>query len=217
MKINTINKFILDLFKNPSSFLELKKWYYYYKRKDIKTPLDYKIPWMTFGAIEYLSDYLQQNMEVFEYGSGGSTLFFSNKVKKIVSIEHDRNWYDYEINVLSKLKNLELNLVLPEDTGRLKNYRKNYNNKFFDNYVNIIDNYEEFDVIIVDGRQRNDCFKKAIKHIKKNGIIIFDNFDREYYQKSLKYINKNDFDIMNFHGFVPFGTMQSLTTILKRK
>jgi len=216
MKTKSQIKFIIDLLNNPKSLLELKKWYFYYKQKD-KSPLDYKIPWMTFSAIDYLSNYLKKDMELFEYGSGGSTLFFAERVRKIISIEHDKSWYEYEIKILDELNNLELHLIEPDENGIYKNKRDGYQNLYFDNYVNTIDKYDMFDVIIVDGRQRNICFKKALQHIKKNGIIVFDNFDRSYYQKSLDLINDNDFEIINCKGFVPFGTMQSLTTIFQKK
>lgn len=218
MKIKLIKKFVIDIMLNPLSFFELKKWYYYYKLKDQNTPLDHKIPWMTFGAIKYLNKYLNKEMNVFEYGSGGSTLFFSDKANHIISIEHDKDWYNYELEQLSKLNNLNLNLIIPETEGTLINYQKNYSNMYFDNYVNSIDIYDEkFDLIVVDGRQRNDCFKKALSKVKNGGIIVFDNFDREYYQKSLDDDAVNNFDILNFRGFVPFGTMQSLTTIFIKK
>jgi hypothetical protein len=217
MRINTISKFVTDIITNPISIIELPEWYKYQKEKDIKSPFDFKIPWMTFGAIKYLDKYLDKNMTIFEYGSGGSTIFFSERVKKIISIEHDSAWYDYEINILNKLENVELNLILPENKGKLINYRKGYGSSFFDNYVNLIEQYNiKFDVIIVDGRQRNDCFKKAIQKIAHDGIIVFDNFDREYYKKSMDFININEFEVLNFKGFVPFGNMQSLTTIFRK-
>jgi hypothetical protein len=217
MKIKTLKRFIMDIFKNPASITELKKWYHYYSKKNEKSPLDYKIPWMTFSAIDYLEKNLTKDMNVFEYGSGGSTLFFSQRVNTITSIEHDKGWYDYELNILSKLNNLELKLIVPQLNGRLLNHGKDYENMYFDNYVNSIDDYEDkFDLIIVDGRQRNECFKKAILKVKCGGVIVFDNFDREHYQKSLECVNATDFEILSFYGFVPFGTMQSLTTIFKK-
>ena len=41
-----------------------------------KRPLDLEIPWFSYAAIDFLEDYLQPEMSVFEYGTGGSTLFF---------------------------------------------------------------------------------------------------------------------------------------------
>jgi predicted O-methyltransferase YrrM len=216
MKITTVMKFVYDILKNPSSLIELNKWWFYYKQKD-KSPLNYEIPWMTFKAIDYLSKYLKPEMEIFEWGSGGSTLFFAKRVKKVISIEHDKKWFCYETDLLKKYKNIELHLIEPQKTGIYENKRKEYKGLYFDQYVNSIEKYDKFDVIVIDGRQRNLCLKKAINHIKKGGIIVFDNFDRKYYKKSLMFVNNNMFERIDCYGFVPFGTMQSLTTIFRRK
>ena len=34
------------------------------------------IPWVTHGAKKWLDSYLKKDMKVFEWGSGGSTLYF---------------------------------------------------------------------------------------------------------------------------------------------
>lgn len=55
-------------------------------------------------------------MIVFEYGSGGSTLFFQKYVKKIISIEHNRIWYKKMLKFLRK-KDISFNsyfLIEPE-------------------------------------------------------------------------------------------------------
>ena len=49
-------------------------------------------PWITFPAIEFLERTLTRDMRVFEYGAGGSTLFFATRVKEVVSIEHEGAW-----------------------------------------------------------------------------------------------------------------------------
>src|SRR3954447_6175598 len=59
-----------------------------------KTPLDLEIPWFSYAAIDFLENFLQPHMTVCEYGSGGSTLFFSRRVKSVVSIEDNRTWFD---------------------------------------------------------------------------------------------------------------------------
>src|SRR4051812_37225534 len=56
------------------------------------SPMKDEVPWMTFGAIEFLQRALREDMVVFEYGSGGSTLFFANRVRRLVTIEHDPEW-----------------------------------------------------------------------------------------------------------------------------
>ncbi|MDM8553380.1 hypothetical protein QUF75_01435 [Desulfococcaceae bacterium HSG7] len=59
-----------------------------------KTPLKDVQPWIAFGAIRFLEKHLHEDMHVFEYGIGGSTLFFAKRVKAVVSIEHDKEWYE---------------------------------------------------------------------------------------------------------------------------
>ena len=41
-----------------------------------------------------IEKYLSPETIMLEYGSGGSTLYFSKFVKEYYSIEHDKKWYD---------------------------------------------------------------------------------------------------------------------------
>ena len=52
-----------------------------------KTPLDLEVPWFSYAAIDFLDGFLRPGMMVCEYGSGGSTLFFSKRVRSVVSID----------------------------------------------------------------------------------------------------------------------------------
>jgi protein-L-isoaspartate O-methyltransferase len=49
---------------------------------------------MNYSVVEFLRQRLTKNMLLFEYGSGYSTLFFSKLVKKVVSVEYDKDWYE---------------------------------------------------------------------------------------------------------------------------
>jgi hypothetical protein len=53
-----------------------------------RNPLDDQIPWITFEARHFVERVLTPESIVFEYGSGGSTLF-SKRVKQVISVEHD--------------------------------------------------------------------------------------------------------------------------------
>ncbi len=59
-----------------------------------KSPIETELPWISLGAIKFLKKYLRNDMVIFEWGSGGSTLFFSKLVEKIVSFESHSNWYE---------------------------------------------------------------------------------------------------------------------------
>src|SRR3989338_9718172 len=49
-------------------------------------------PLVTFEAREWMDSFLNKNMKMFEWGSGGSTLFLADKVKTLVSIEPNPEW-----------------------------------------------------------------------------------------------------------------------------
>src|ERR1035437_5170281 len=62
-------------------------------RKDYPKTITDFVPWMNFNAISLLNKYLTKDMTVFEWGSGSSTLFLSQRVYKVISIEHNKEWY----------------------------------------------------------------------------------------------------------------------------
>ena len=55
--------------------------------------LDDGRPWVAFSAIRFLEQVIGPQSRVFEYGSGGSTLFFSRRARQAVSVEHQSDWY----------------------------------------------------------------------------------------------------------------------------
>ena len=57
--------------------------YWWINLRSNKSPLIDKRPWISFGAILFLEKILKKDMQVYEYGSGGSTLFFAQRVKCI--------------------------------------------------------------------------------------------------------------------------------------
>ena len=38
-------------------------------------------------AFDWIEEYIKPNMSVFEYGSGPSTEYFSDRAKKVISVE----------------------------------------------------------------------------------------------------------------------------------
>ena len=81
------------------------------------------IPWYTFDAIEFLKQNLTKNHIIFEFGCGASTLFFTSKVKKVISLESNRRWFEIITSILKNSGDFLLE----------KNYFSVKNHKFFDN------------------------------------------------------------------------------------
>src|SRR5215470_11966850 len=52
------------------------------------------LPWYTYPAIEFISQFDFSSKSVFEYGSRNSTLFWSRLSTSVTSVEHDPKWLE---------------------------------------------------------------------------------------------------------------------------
>lgn len=149
------------------------------------------IPWYTYPAIEYISQFDLTAMNIFEYGCGNSSLFWASRAKKVVSIENNQEWYN---KILDKApENLEL---LLRDTR--------------EEYINCIDDFDlKFDIIVIDGAYRYDTSEKALSRISSNGLIIIDNSDRavafDEYSSATRLLRKEGFIQADMSGFGPLN------------
>jgi len=190
------------------------------------------VPWITHEARKYLDTIVKPGMRVFEWGSGGSTVYFGTKWAEVITIEHDKVWHGevaVEIETLG-LTNCKLHLVIAE-AGRLEvhadpywpdNYFEphpdnTFHNSNFKRYVSTIDRFAPgyFDIIMVDGVSRGACLKHAEPKLKKGGYLIWDNSDRLYDNKhTLKLFERWDRAV--FWGFGPLNAYKWETTIWRK-
>jgi SAM-dependent methyltransferase len=211
-RLKLLLTFLKFLLTHPKSFRYLGKWMKYQFFTKNRDNISTGLPWMNLEIIEWLDKYLKKEMLLFEWGAGGSTIFYAARVNKVISIEYDEAYFGFVQGRLEEKENVELILTPPQETGKLKSFYPEFAGSFFDNYVQTIDAHPDhyFDVIVVDGRQRNACFRSALKKLKPDGIIVFDNFDREIYRKSQYY---PDIAFLTFEGLVPFNTALGTTAI----
>jgi SAM-dependent methyltransferase len=141
-----------------------------------KTPLDLELPWFSYAAIDFLEEYLDPNMSVCEYGSGGSTLFFARRTRSVFSIENDPSWFDLVSRRLQVQSCGNVTMQLhPFDFKNPAGFE-------YSAYLHAIPD-GRFDVIVVDGCEewvpvRPACFEKAEARIKPGGIVVVDDSRR---------------------------------------
>ncbi|MBF6597701.1 MAG: hypothetical protein ITF98_05680 [Fermentimonas sp.] len=197
-----------------------------------KTTLSLGLPWMTYDAIDFLKEITSAEKNVFEWGSGGSTLFLATRCKHVITIEHDKEWSKILKEKLNKLdiENVTLQEIEGERIDNFFNLNPENADDFvskelkssglsYEKYVKAIDQYNNnhFDIIVVDGRVRNACIKRAIPHIKKGGYLIVDNSDRSYYLSEFNFLNnQNEWKKNEFVGPVFFQHAFSKTSIFKK-
>ena len=129
-------------------------------------------PWVTFQALDFIETYVQPNMKVFEWGSGGSTLWFQEKGCKVNAYEHHEEWYEL---VKSKLSN--------DNKVHYKTLTKGYTIPPAE--------ISSCDIIVIDGRERVACAEQIIElakdgKIKEGALVLFDDSNRQRYSEVLK-------------------------------
>src|SRR5262249_25669747 len=148
------------------------------------SPLKDARPWIPFAAIRFLERTLTKDMRVFEYGSGGSTLFFGERVREVVSIEHDPRWFETVTNVVRQRGWMHCTVEVieprddptavrrdPSDATSYLSSDAMYLGQSFRKYASSIDRYPDryFDLIQIDGRARPSCFLHSLPKVKIGG------------------------------------------------
>jgi hypothetical protein len=208
------------LLTHPTHAFYLREW----GRTIWSNALRDRKPWVTFSARTWLDRNLHSDMDVFEFGSGGSTTYFCSRVRKVTSVEHDMQWYDMVKTILgeSKVQNLEYNYRAAEISqansgaeGEYRSVRFAHPNASFKDYVRTIDSYddESFDFILIDGRARNSCAIHALPKLRKGGYMMLDNSERADYQPIHKLMK--DRMRIDFTGLCPYGYVTWTTTVWK--
>jgi hypothetical protein len=138
-------------------------------------------PWLSRGSINYIYNFYfnqNNNINVLEYGSGSSTLWFLKNKCKVTSIEHVEYWLNkLKENIPIDLKKNWTPILKKTNTENINNDYDGSDNENYEDYAKEVNNLEMFDIIVIDGRCRRNCLKNSIPHLKSNGLFILDNAD----------------------------------------
>lgn len=159
-------------------------------------------PWWGKSMIDFVKKRLNKSFRVFEWGSGNSTLFWSQNVKEVVSIEHNKRWYE-------KMSNIGL------DNVKIRYCELEYGGEYS---KAIFREGKVFDVVLIDGRDRVNCAKNAVSCLKEDGVIIWDNSERESYREGYTYLISNGFKQIEISSVV-YGLpgIEEFTSIFYRE
>lgn len=119
------------------------------------------VPWLGPDVIPFLDRLLQPDWKVCEHGSGGSTLWFAERVAQVVAVESDHDW-------LGKVEaaipaNVELIFSESQDPPKKLLRRKG------------------FDLLLIDGMPVDDragWLDAAEKLVRTGGYVVLDNANR---------------------------------------
>ncbi|MBD1394160.1 O-methyltransferase [Mucilaginibacter glaciei] len=174
---------------NSKGYLDDIGWF---KAFDSKSPVDRDgnpIPWVTYSFIDFIKDRLNKAHTVFEFGSGNSTYFYAKYAGVVVSVEHDKEWFDKIEQSGKKPENSELiytELVRGGDYCQMPGKLQ-----------------EKFDIIIVDGRDRVNCCKQAVDALSETGVVVLDDSERADYKEGVDFLVAKGFKHLPFSGISP--------------
>lgn len=153
--------------------------------------LENPLPWFTYPAIEYVKQLDLKKISILEWGTGNSTLFFANLCKEIIAIEHNKEWHSF----VSQRLPTNAKVVLTSEKS----------------YASLpLEFNQKFDLIIVDGINRAECINTALELLKEDGLLIFDNSERN--PELCELIRDRNFIQIDFHGMGPINSYQWTTS-----
>ena len=143
-------------------------------------------PWLTYGAIIELEEILKPTFKVLEFGSGGSTVFFSRRCETVKTVDTNPLWTERVKSVLPNPSNVELICAS------------------FDNTLEIAKSEPEeyYDLILVDSdpdpsyRNRLLLMQVCTSKIKMGGYLVIDNYDH----RALKKFDYSPFRVYTYDG-----------------
>ena len=158
------------------------------------------LPWMNYPVIAFLKERLNKDINVFEYGSGFSTRFYAARVNHVTSLEYSAFWFE-------KVKG-----TLPENVTLL------FQESDIDGkYCRAIQQTDsQYQMIVIDGDDRENCMAQCLGSLSDNGVIILDDSQREAYQKSISSLEEKGFKRIHFEGLKPKGKIMDRTTVFYR-
>jgi len=158
------------------------------------------IPWYTYPAIEYLSQFDYSRKTIFEFGCGNSSLFWASRAERVVSIEDNLQWFE-KWQAAFHEENLDV---------RWRDEGEGYYNAIFEDG-------QQYDVIVVDGKRRADCSRCAVKALAPGGLIILDDSDRintsQEYKDAVAALREAGLLQVDFYGFCPMNCYTKATSL----
>lgn len=166
---------------------------------DKKIPLNNEgkvLPWYTYPAIEFLEQFDFTKKAVLEYGSGNSSVYWGNIANKVISIEHNKVWYE-------------------KNKKRIKTHNEIFLCEKQKEYVKKIKEVDKlFDIIVIDGEWRKECAETSLDNLSESGFVILDNSD--WFPETAAFIRGKGLLQVDFHGFGPINSYTWTTSIFIR-
>jgi len=190
------------------------------------------VPWIPHAATEFLNTIVKPDWMVFEWGSGGSTWYWSLHCNSVVSVEDDPVWHAKMVQLIEreKLTNVDLRLipgeppelhVHPDEHHPSNYYHVRWDHKLhpfnYTKYATIVEQWplDSFDLVFIDAMARSSCFFHGVSRVKPGGWLLWDNSD---YEPTIRFVGHlmNGWERHDFHGHGPYLEVAWKATIWRK-
>lgn len=159
------------------------------------------LPWLSYPAIHFLEQRIQPHFCVFEYGIGFSTLWWAKRVQRVVGCDHDRGWIE------------RIRARAPSNV-RLIHEPSSENGGYAHAALALVP--LRFDVIVIDGEDRNHCARHAMPALTSGGVVLWDNSERPEYVAGFAELAQAGFRKLSFAGMCPVINTLNETSLFYR-
>jgi hypothetical protein len=163
-----------------------------------------RVPWLTYGAIDFIEHSISPKARVLELGGGSSTAFWVDRGNPLTTVETNPDWAKKIQDTLGVDPGLFKLIVTPMESE--------------DELCEL--EGELFDVILNDfvgGIPRHELAAWIVKHVSKDGYIIWDNSDRVDCRPALESLRQEGFEELAFFGLGPGNSYAFQTSILSKR
>ena len=125
---------------------------------------------------KFVERFLDDNDVLLEWGSGNGTIYFSTLVKKLISLEHDIDYYSQVKKTIDvfDIKNIDLYHI---SGTKVENQKLQRHIAFYD-YIHFpIVNNMKFNKVLIDGRARKHCAITIYDYIDEETIVFIHDFN----------------------------------------
>ena len=166
-----------------------------------KFPRAFFFPRMTREEFALLVDVANDAKTIIEYGSGGSTIYFLRKGKRVISVDSNPGFHELMMSIpfvsrhVGDTLNLDYVDIGPTDTWGtpLSRERQSEWPRYVAQPWTRVDGSTPVDMVLVDGRFRVACALYSVQRIRELGwtatrVLIHDFWDRPEYHVVLPFL-----------------------------
>lgn len=180
------------------------------------------VPWWTFDSMDLVAEHLRDRPDatVLEWGSGASTAWLARRAGRVTAVEHDPAWAAQVRRLVGGNASVVTvpPVPVPASVGAeatTGSRKAGFEGLDFTDYVSAIDAVPgSFDLIVIDGRAREACLRRALPRLADDGVIVFDNVDRQRYRDAIA--DETGLDVVWTRGLTPALPFPNRTALLRR-